>query len=46
MADKDYYETLGVARDASDDEIRKAFRQLSKKISPGHQPCPGGRAKI
>ncbi len=35
MADqKDYYETLGVSRDADDDTIRKAFRKLSKKYHP------------
>ncbi|KMY23430.1 molecular chaperone DnaJ [Actinobaculum suis] len=32
----DYYETLGVARDASQDEIRKAYLRLSRKLHPDH----------
>lgn len=30
---KDYYEILGVKRDASEKEIKKKFRQLGKRIS-------------
>ncbi len=30
----DFYQTLGVARDASHDEIRKAFRKLARSITP------------
>jgi len=31
---KDYYETLGVQRDASQDDIRKAFRKLAREYHP------------
>lgn len=34
MKFRDYYEILGVARDASQDEIRKAFRKLARKHHP------------
>lgn len=39
MADKkDYYETLGLSKNASDVEIKKAFRQLAKKYHPDANP--------
>src|SRR5690606_24547059 len=31
---KDYYKTLGVARDASQDEIKRAYRRLARKYHP------------
>jgi curved DNA-binding protein len=34
MEFKDYYATLGVARDAPVDEIKKAFRKLARKYHP------------
>ena len=39
MADKrDYYETLGIDKSASADEIKKAYRSLAKKYHPDMNP--------
>jgi curved DNA-binding protein len=46
MQFKDYYETLGVPRDASADAIKKAFRQLARKYHPDVSKAPDAEARM
>ena len=47
MADKrDYYEVLGIAKGASEDEIKKAYRSLAKKYHPDVNKAPDAADKF
>ena len=42
MSKKDYYEILGISKDADQQEIKKAFRKLAKKYHPDLNPDDKG----
>lgn len=43
---RDYYEVLGVSREASDEEIKSAFRKLAFKYHPDHNHDNGAEEKF
>jgi len=43
---RDYYEVLGIGRNATDEEIRKAFRKLAFKYHPDHNHEAGAEGRF
>ena len=46
MQYKDYYETLGVKRDAEEGDIKRAYRRLARKYHPDVSREPGAEEKF
>src|SRR5512143_1645135 len=46
MTDRDYYDVLGVNRNAGDDEIKTAFRKLARQYHPDVNNAPDAEEKF
>jgi curved DNA-binding protein len=46
VASRDYYETLGVPRDAGADDIRRAYRNLARRLHPDVNKEPGAEDRF
>jgi len=46
MEFKDYYQIMGVARDATQDDIKRAYRKMARKYHPDVSKEPGAEARF
>ena len=43
---RDYYDILGISKDASEDQIKQSFRSLARKYHPDKNKNPGAEEKF
>jgi curved DNA-binding protein len=46
VAERDYYEVLGVPRDATEEDIRRAYRRLARENHPDVNSAPGAEDRF